>query len=297
MTDLREKIMSKASAIKDLAGRDIHILKEKDALAAADASNAALHDVYLQAMEMGVYPYRYVRNRDILSLEEQLSLARSRVAVIGAGGLGGQVILLLARLGVGHLVVIDRDVFDETNLNRQALCTTASLGTPKALQAAASVSRINPAVSVTARQLKLDSQNGREALSGCHVLVDALDTVPDRLALEALARSLGVPLVHGALAGFQGQVMTIWPEDPGLRQIYDPQLAPEDSVKRPEAVLGVPSITAALVATLEAMEVLKVLLGRGKPFRNRFAFVDLEGGELQQLLFEAEQGTGPPEPK
>ena len=289
MMDLRDEIMSKASEIKDLAERDIHILKEKDALAVAETLNAPLHDVYLQAMEMGIYPYRYLRNRDILSLEEQLRLARSRVAVIGAGGLGGQVILLLARLGIGHLVVVDRDVFDETNLNRQALCTTASLDTPKAHQAAASVSAINPAVLVTARQLGLDSQNGREVLAGCHVLVDALDNVPDRLALEALARNLGIPLVHGALAGFQGQVMTIWPEDPGLRQVYDPQLAREDSAKRPEAVLGVPAITAALVATLEAMEVLKVLLGRGKPFRNRIAFVDLEGGELHQLLFEPEE--------
>jgi molybdopterin/thiamine biosynthesis adenylyltransferase len=287
--DLRDEIMNTASPIKDTAGRDIRILKEKDALALSEAFKGALHDVYLQAMEMGIYPYRYVRNRDIVSLEEQLKLAHSRVAVIGAGGLGGQVILLLARLGVGHLVVIDRDVFDETNLNRQALCTTASLETPKALQAAASVSAINPAVLVTARQIKLDRQSGGEVLAGCHVLVDALDNVPDRLALEALARSLGIPLVHGALAGFQGQVMTIWPEDPGLRQVYDPQIALEESVKRPEAVLGVPSITAALIATLQAMEVLKVLLGRGKPFRNRIAFVDLEGGELHQLRFEPEE--------
>jgi molybdopterin/thiamine biosynthesis adenylyltransferase len=286
--DLRDEIMNTASPIKDMAGRDIRILKEKDALALSEAFKGALHDVYLQAMEMGIYPYRYVRNRDIVSLEEQLKLAHSRVAVIGAGGLGGQVILLLARLGVGHLVVIDRDVFDETNLNRQALCTTASLETPKALQAAASVSAINPAVLVTARQIRLDRKNGGEALAGCHVLVDALDNIPDRLALEALARSLGIPLVHGALAGFQGQVMTIWPEDPGLRQVYDPQIALEESAKHPEAVLGVPSITAALVATLEAMEVLKVLLGRGKPFRNRIAFVDLEGGELHQLRFEPE---------
>jgi molybdopterin/thiamine biosynthesis adenylyltransferase len=286
--DLRDHIMGKALAIKDLAGRDIQILKEKDAIAVAEAFNTDLHDVYLQVMEMGICPYRYVRNRDILSLNEQLRLARSRVAVIGAGGLGGQVILLLARLGVGHLVVIDRDVFDETNLNRQALCTTASLETSKAYQAATSVSAINPAVLVTAHQFTLDSQNGGEVLADCDALVDALDNVPDRLALEALARNLGVPLIHGALAGFQGQVMTIWPEDPGLRQIYDPQLAREDSKKRPEAVLGVPSITAALVATLEAMEVLKVLLGRGKPFRNRIAFVDLEGGELHQLRFESE---------
>jgi molybdopterin/thiamine biosynthesis adenylyltransferase len=287
--DLLDEIMKHASAIKDLAGRDIRILKEKDALALSEAFNATLHDVYLQAMQAGIYPYRYVRNRDILSLEEQLKLGRSRVAVVGAGGLGGQLILLLARLGVGHLVVIDRDVFDETNLNRQALCTTDSLETPKAIQAAASVSAINPAVWVTAHQMRLARQNSAEILAGCHVLVDALDNVPDRLELEASARELGVPLVHGALAGFQGQVMTIWPEDPGLSQVYDPRIALEESVKRPEAVLGVPSVTAALVATLQAMEVLKVLLGRGKAFRNRIAFVDLEGGELQQLRFGAEE--------
>lgn len=286
---MRKQIQNKAIGIKDLAGRDIQILKEDQALEIAHGNSATVQEVYTEALKMGICPYRYIRNRDILSLEEQLTLAKSRVAVIGAGGLGGQVILLLARLGVGHLVVIDRDVFDETNLNRQALCAKASLGTSKANEAAVTVSSINPAVLVTAHQIPLDTSNGRELLAGCHLVVDALDNVSDRLALEQVAQSLGIPLVHGALAGFQGQVMTIVPGDPGLKQIYHPQWAREESAKRPEAVLGVPSITAAFVATLEAMEVLKVLLGRGKPFRNMIAFVDLEGGEVHQLSFEREE--------
>ena len=286
---MHEEIKNKAKGFQDLAGRDVQILNEDRAFEIAHGNGATVHEVYTEALRMGIYPYRYIRNRDILSLEEQLTLAQSTVAVVGAGGLGGQVILLLARLGVGHLVVIDRDVFDETNLNRQALCTTGSLGMSKANEAAVTVSSINPAVLVTAHQIRLDASNAREILAGCHLVVDALDNVSDRLALEQVAQSLGIPLVHGALAGFQGQVMTIQPGDAGLKQVYDLQLAREESAKRPEAVLGVPSITAAFVATLEAMEVLKVLLGRGKPFRNMIAFVDLEGGEVHQLSFEREE--------
>jgi molybdopterin/thiamine biosynthesis adenylyltransferase len=148
---------------------------------------------------------------------------------------------------------------------------------------------INPAVEVCAHIVRLDSANGLEVLSGSQVVVDALDNVKDRLTLEALARSMGVPFVHGALAGFEGQIITVFPEDPGLKQIYGNGAESGSAANRPEFLLGVPSITPSLVATLEAMEVLKILLNRGTPFRNKMVYIDLEKGEWTQFALQVGQ--------
>jgi molybdopterin/thiamine biosynthesis adenylyltransferase len=202
------------------------------------------------------------------------------VAVIGAGGLGGHVILLLARMGIGTLVVVDYDVFDETNLNRQALSSMETLGNPKPEVAAATVSSINPGVKVIPCQVKLDSSNAPEILKGSTVVVDALDNVKDRFVLERTTKKLRIPMVHGALAGFEGQVMTIFPDDPGLEHLYRNEGAGGDKSKRPESILGVPTLTPSLIATLEAMEVSKIILRREKTFRNTMVHVDLETGQM-----------------
>jgi molybdopterin/thiamine biosynthesis adenylyltransferase len=282
---MEKLIRERSKGIKDPAGRDVRVLCEDDALRIGREAGLSIHQVYLESLKNGIYPYRYVRNRQIISPEEQLRLAASRVAVIGVGGLGGQVILLLARIGIGYLVVVDRDAFDETNLNRQALSSKDSLGKSKAQSAVKALEQINPAVNVTGYQLRLDESNARQILAGSHVVVDALDSVADRLLLEKTAKNLKIPMVHGALAGFQGQVMTIFPEDEGLSRIYGNGAAGVDGRERPEAVLGVPALTASFIANLEAMEVLKILLQRGRLFRNMVLFVDLEDGELNQFTF------------
>ncbi len=282
---MEKLIRERAREIKDTAGRDVRVLYEADAMRIGHEAGLSIHQVYLESLKNGIYPYRYVRNRQIISPEEQLRLAESRVAVIGAGGLGGQVILLLGRVGIGHLVVVDRDAFDETNLNRQALSSKDTLGKPKAQSAVKALEEINPAVNVTGYQLRLNESNARPILAGSHVVVDALDSVADRLLLEKAAKGLKIPMVHGALAGFQGQVMTIFPEDGGLSRIYGNGATGLDARERPEAVLGVPALTASFIANLEAMEVLKILLNRGRLFRNMMLFVDLEDGELNPFTF------------
>ncbi|MBW1806263.1 MAG: HesA/MoeB/ThiF family protein [Deltaproteobacteria bacterium] len=237
-------------------------------------------------MELGFYPYRYLRNRETISLEEQLKLLRSRVAVVGAGGLGGNVVLLLARLGIGQLVVVDQDAFDETNLNRQALCHVTSLGKSKSREAAETVSSINPGVNVLPYQKKLDISNASEMLTGSDVVVDALDNIPDRFTLEEACKKLGIPLVHGALAGFEGQIMTIFPGDPGLKHLYGNGNTGSDRAKSPESVLGVPAPTPSLIATIQVMEVIKIILNRGKILRNIMLHVDLETGEMNKFVFD-----------
>ncbi|MGZ6249555.1 MAG: HesA/MoeB/ThiF family protein [Syntrophales bacterium] len=282
---LHDAIRKKAASITDPAGRRLQALKDHDTFVIADEYHIGVHAIYIEMLKMDIYPYRYVRNLDAISTEEQLKLAESKIAVIGAGGLGGNVILLLARVGIGSLAVVDQDVFDETNLNRQALCNVNSLGMPKANEAVSAVAAINPGVKVFPHQIKLEASNAAEILTGSDAIVDALDNIADRFLLEGVARKLGIPLVHGTLAGFEGWIMTIFPGDPGLKNIYGADEGKRIDRESPQAVLGVPGITPFLIAAFQVMEVLKILLGRGNIFRDRMIHVDLERGCLNEFFF------------
>lgn len=283
---LQQALGRRSKTLLDPARRRVRIIEEEQTLRTARELGCALSDVYREALGMGICPERYLRNRESLSLQEQHRLADSRVAVIGAGGLGGHVILLLARLGVGALVVVDPDVFDATNLNRQALSSTSALGKAKAQVAASHLRDINPGVQVTAHQARITEANAEEILAGSGVAVDALDNVRDRFVLQAATGRLGIPLVHGAIAGFEGQLMTIFPGDPGLKPIYGNAEGRGKDPRSPEALLGVPTLTPAFVAVLQAMEVLKILLKRGMAFRHTLVHLDLERGELDRLTFK-----------
>jgi len=276
-------IRNAARRITDPAERQVDVIEEHQALAIGRAHGVPLHEIYTRALRLGISPCRYLRNRESLSVQEQLKLAESRVAVVGAGGLGGWVLSLLARIGIGHLVVVDHDVFDETNLNRQAFSHAENLGKAKAEEARSRLAQTNPGVEVSAHRARLDKRSASRLLNGCQVLVDALDNVRDRLSLEEAAGDLGIPLVHGALAGFEGQVMSIFPGDGGLRKIYGNGADEQDQALRPEAVLGVPGITPSVVAAFQAMEVVKILLNRGTVLRNTMVYVDLERGEFNRF--------------
>lgn len=213
---------------------------------------------------------RYLRNLNMLAAPELRTLAASRVAVVGCGGLGGYVVELLGRLGVGCLTAIDGDGFDETNLNRQLLCDLETMGANKAEAARDRMFKVNPLVSVTAIARQLTGENGTELLAGHQVIVDAVDSIATRLLLQDLAARLGVPLVHGAIAGWYGQVTTVFPEDRTLDAIYA-----GGSSRGIEVDLGNPSFTPALVASIQAGEVLKLLIGRGEVLRKRVLYIDL----------------------
>ncbi|MCJ7683054.1 MAG: HesA/MoeB/ThiF family protein [Desulfobacteraceae bacterium] len=282
---MQHLLQSRSKKINDPAGREVEILEDSQALKIAAESGCSVHDVYVEALGLGIYPYRYLRNRETISPKEQLKLSKARVAVVGAGGLGGQVILLLARVGVGHIVVVDYDRFDETNLNRQALSSQRAMGKSKAEEAVMVVGSINPGVIVTPHQVRIDPSNAREVLGGSDVVVDALDNIPARFTIEDASKSMGIPLVHGALAGLEGQLMTVFPDDPGIKRLYGSSAAGGERSKSPEAILGVPTLMPSFIATLQAMEVLKILLKRGRLFRNVMVHVDLESGKMNEFTF------------
>lgn len=234
------------------------------------------------ALASGLMPSRYQRNRNAISTAEQLTLFRSRVAVVGCGGLGGYVIEQLARLGVGTIVAIDPDVFEEHNLNRQILSTPASLGRAKVEVAVCRVGEINPAVTVLPVRAAYEAGNGHDLLHGSNVVVDALDSIPARLALCQTCAGLGVPLIHGAIAGWYGQVTTQFPGDDMIQQLYSRWTEGKGEEQR----LGNPSFTPAVVASIEVAEVCKVLLGIGVVLRSRKLSINLLDMTFEEIKFE-----------
>jgi molybdopterin-synthase adenylyltransferase len=233
------------------------------------------------ALASGLMPSRYRRNRNTISITEQLKLFRSRVAIIGCGGIGGYVIEQLARLGVGTIVAIDPDVFEEHNLNRQSLSTVESLGCPKVEVAVSRVAETNPAVTVVPVRAAFTVGNGRELLQKSQVVVDALDSIPARLALCQTCADLGIPLIHGAIAGWYGQVTTQLPGDDTLQRLYSRWV----EGKGAEQHLGNPSFTPALVASIETAEVCKALLGVGKTLHSRKVSINLLDMTFEEIKF------------
>ncbi|MTI94411.1 MAG: HesA/MoeB/ThiF family protein [Firmicutes bacterium] len=222
---------------------------------------------------------RYRKNIGMLSEAENLLLREKKAAVIGCGGLGGYILEMLARLGVGALTVVDGDVFAESNLNRQLLCRVDNLGKSKALEAAEHIRQINPHVQVTTMDIWLSSENAQGVLQGHDVVVDALDNVSGRKLLQAECARLGIPMVHGAIAGWYGQVATILPGDDTLDRIYT-----GERNMGLEEKLGNPSFTPALVASLQVAEVTKLLIGRGDLLSGgTMLFVDTLSQEFYRL--------------
>ena len=256
----------------------IKVLCEEEAIQLALKYQYTLKSVYIEAMKLGVCPYRYIRNRESISIQDQIRLAESRIAVVGSGGLGGHVILLLARMGIGHLKIIDGDVFDETNLNRQPLCNTETINKAKPKVAADVVNLINPSIEVSIITDKLNVANAEHILSEVDVIVDALDNMDDRLMVEKVAKRNRIPFVHGAVAGFEGQVTTVFPEDKGLTFLYGENGCQANDKDSPEAILGVPVLAPA-------MEGVKILLNRSGVFRNTLVNIDLENGQLDKYEF------------
>lgn len=255
------------------------LLPWRHQVAAASRFNLSVGEVERAILESGLLPARYQRNRRMLSTPQQLQLFRSRVAVVGCGGLGGYILEQLARLGVGHIVAIDPDIFEENNLNRQLLSSPGTLGRAKAEVAAERVAEINPAVTLEPVREFFSPTNGRELFSGLDCVVDAVDNVTARLELEAVCGELNIPLVHGAIAGWYGHVATVYPGENSMRKIYRHWTGG----KGVEQQLGNPSFTPAVAASFEVAEVCKVLLGQGALLRNRklsFNLLDMEIDEV-----------------
>ena len=277
-TIFRELEKTKKEAVNS-SGKKYYSVSIKQIKKIARKFQAKSREAEILALQNNIIPERYQRNLGVISLSEQAKLLQSKVAIIGAGGLGGTVLELLTRMGVGELIIADKDVIVDNNLNRQILSTESNLGQSKTEFAVKRVKEINSSMEIVGHSVFINSDNVKKIIEGAEVAVDALDNLPSRFVLQKACRDLKIPLVHGAIAGFNGQLTTIFPEDKGLELIYGSNKdLPEHGS---EAELGAPTVTPALIASLEAQEVVKILLKRGKLFRNRLLYIDIEDGTME----------------
>lgn len=255
------------------------LLRWVDQVAASKQFNTSISTIEGRALKQGILPARYQRNCNLLTCEDQYRLFHSHAVVVGCGGLGGHIIEGLVRLGVGHLTIIDPDIFEEHNLNRQTFCTISTLGKSKVEVTAERANEINPAVTISSHVHAFASHNGTKLLSGADIVVDALDSIIVRLELSAVCRELSVPLVHGAIGGWSGQVTSQLPNDNSLESLY----AGKEHHTGTEIKMGNPSFTPALVAALQVTETTKILLNLGEPLSRRLLTIDLFDMEFVEI--------------
>ena len=239
-------------------------------------------EIEISCLEQNIIPIRYIRNIGTIGIEGQLKLLCSTVAVCGVGGLGGTIIELLARQGIGHLVIIDNDKFAENNLNRQIMATEGDLKKSKVKVAATRIKKINSAVTVTAVNKKIDSKNVKNLIKDVGVVIDGLDNLMTRQTVADACNKLKIPFVHGAIAGFNGQLMTIFPGDKGLNAICG--LSADENECGIETHTGNPAATPAVIAAWEVQEAIKIITGIGNPIRNRLIFLDFADGTFDEIF-------------
>ena len=256
-------------------------LPESQAREMATRSGLSLREVYRKALEKSCIPLRYARNIGIFGISGQRALLNSRVLLVGCGGLGTWIIEICARAGVGELHLMDGDVFEESNLNRQLYATPTNLGSSKAEEAAKRVALINPACETTFFFRRLSEENASGHLSGMHAAVDALDNNTSRRILFEHARQTGVPVIHGAVGGLWGQCGILFPEDPSLLDFFGSsgEGTPDRGV---ETEKGNPPCTVASVGALQGALLLKLLTGQ-KVHPRRYWWLDLQE-ELVEFL-------------
>ena len=236
------------------------------------------------------------RQMSIVTRSEQERFKDGKITVIGCGGIGGETIEMLARMGIGELVLVDKDAFDLSNLNRQTLASISDLGLDKSAVAAEKVRLINPYVKVTTFNEHIDQTNIDKVIGDSNIVIDALDNVLTRVIVSRKAKEMNIPYIHGAIHGTRGQITVFLPNsDKTYEELFNlPSIGKELNDKTIDALKnvtsGVPPVigpTPNLIGCLEAFEAYKILTGIGKvtvaPKILTFDLLDLSSFSLDEL--------------
>jgi molybdopterin/thiamine biosynthesis adenylyltransferase/rhodanese-related sulfurtransferase len=217
-----------------------------------------------------------------VGMDGQLKLKQARVLMIGAGGLGAPLGLYLAAAGVGHLGILDFDVVDFTNLQRQVTFSTADVGKPKSEAAKARLAGLNPAIEITTHETRLTSANALDIFRDYDLIVDGTDNFPTRYLVNDACVLLGKPNVYGSIFRFEGQVSVFgMPEGPCYRCLY-PEPPPPGLVPSC-AEGGVLGVLPGIVGSLQAIEAIKLILGTGEPLVGRLLLFDALAMRFREL--------------
>ena len=213
----------------------------------------------------------------------QKRMLEASVLLVGAGGLGSPAALYLAAAGIGRLGIVDDDVVDETNLQRQVLHSTAALGEPKVESAVRRVGELNPEVEVVPYRQRLDSDNIDPILDdGWEVIVDGADNFPTRYLLNDASVWHGVPVVHGSIFRFEGQATVFKPQvGPCYRCLFPQPPPPELAPSCAEG--GVLGVLPGVIGSIQGAEALKLVLGIGTPLIGRLLLYDALAGSFDEV--------------
>ncbi|MBQ4646467.1 MAG: HesA/MoeB/ThiF family protein [Candidatus Gastranaerophilales bacterium] len=225
---------------------------------------------------------RYERNLAIggISKEQQEKLITSKVLVMGVGGLGSGVVMNLAAMGVGQIKVVDSEVIEETNFNRQLIHKYKNLGRAKVMSAKEWVQDFNPDIKVEIDKIKINELNYFNIVEGYDIIVDCFDTYESKYMLNEIALRHKMILIHGGIQGYCGQVTTIVPTKTGCLScvVQKPAVFNEEPVCSLSPVVSV-------ISALQAQEVLKILTGSGEPLLNKLLMFDGYKSEFKTLGF------------
>jgi molybdopterin/thiamine biosynthesis adenylyltransferase/rhodanese-related sulfurtransferase len=231
---------------------------------------------------------RYSRHLLIPEIGEegQLKLLDARILLIGAGGLGSPAALYLAAAGIGRLGIIDADIVDETNLQRQIAHSLETLGTPKVDSAKRAIESLNPDVDVVTYRERLTSENIDRILDdGWDLIVDGADNFPTRYLVNDASVWRGIPVVHGSIYRFEGQVTVFKPhEGPCYRCLFPEPPPPELAPSCAEG--GVLGVLPGIVGSLQTNEAIKLAAGIGEPLVGRLLLLDALGTEFTEVKIE-----------
>jgi molybdopterin/thiamine biosynthesis adenylyltransferase len=256
--------------------RNITELSPKAAQAISEETGLSLKAVQWYALDNKIEPLRYRRNLGTLGFDGQKKLIESRIIVCGLGGLGGHIVEQCARAGVGKIVGADHDVFDATNLNRQILSATDTLGNEKVEEAKKRIERINPAVDFVGCGCKFESIENYQ-WDRADIVFDCLDNIEARIILAEKCASHNLPMIHGAIAGWYGQVAIVWPSSSILDMIYKGQ---KTGI---ETETGTPPFTAATTESIMAAKGIKILAGKETEKKEQILFFDLLENDWQTI--------------
>jgi len=222
---------------------------------------------------------RYKRQMMLFGEEGQERLKKAHIFIAGAGGLGSPVSIYLAVAGVGTITIIDMDVVDGTNLNRQILHYDRDIGRKKTASAEEKLQELNPDIIINAIDVKIDASNAKKLVGNADGIVDAMDNYPTRYLLNDLAIAKQIPFFHGGIRGFYGQATTIIAgSTPCLKCIF-PKAPPKEEFP----VVGV---TAGIIGTIQSNEVIKYLTGTGDLLTNRLFIWDGMQAHAEEICIE-----------
>ncbi|MEZ5380445.1 MAG: molybdopterin-synthase adenylyltransferase MoeB [Microthrixaceae bacterium] len=247
------------------------------------------------AVPQSLAPDQKVRYKRHLLLPEvgeegQTKLLESKVLLLGAGGLGSPAALYLAAAGVGTLGIVDMDVVDESNLQRQILHNLDRVGMRKVESAKVAIESLNPDVKVVAHDVRLDASNIADIISGYDLVVDGADNFPVRYMLNDASVKLGIPVVHGSIFRFEGHVTVFDPKSgPTYRDLLPEPPPPEMAPSCAEA--GVLGVLPGIVGCIQAVEALKYLLGLGDGLIGRYLAFDALEMSFREFKIRPDPGN------